>query len=45
MFTPCEFEEVTVLESKVPKIERIESQINYVINNLLMRLTSTFEDK
>lgn len=45
MFTPCEYEELAALENKVPKMQMIESQINYVINNILMRLTATFEDK
>lgn len=45
MFTPCEYEEFAALEGKVSKITKVESQINYLINNILMKLMSAFEDK
>lgn len=45
MFTPCEYEEVEVLEPKLAKIEKVESKINYLINNILMKLMTAFEDK
>jgi hypothetical protein len=45
MFTPCEPEEVSVVEGKLPKMPNVESKINYVINDLLMKLMSAFEDK
>lgn len=45
MFTPCEYEELEALEKKVSKIPKVESQINYLINNILMKLMTAFEDK
>ena len=45
MFTPCEYESSEAVEKKLAKIEDIPSKINYVLNNLLMKMMATFEDK
>ena len=45
MFTPCEYESSQAVEKKLAKIEDIPSKINYVLNNLLMKMMATFEDK
>ena len=45
MFTPCECEDYDTVEKKVEKIEVIESKINYVINNILMKMIENYEDK
>lgn len=45
MFTPCECEPFDKVEKKIEKITDLDSRVNYVLNNLLMKLTSSYQDK
>ena len=45
MFTPCEFETPDAVEKKLSKIDNLDAKINYVINNIMMKIMATYEDK